>query len=189
MTGTTYFTIVDYLFIILYRRISGTSTPPRTPFDLTRTLPKPTARQAQTALPSLRPPTPPNASPRQETATTKVAPAHDKADSSVQTGVEMAPDSHSVGLQLTGTSWVSVYDRLNSAIKVRHYSPKTWQVYRFWTRQFQTFNRSKDPQLLSMEEVKGFLSFLAVDKNVSAAIPGLFGKIYNGCSRPIIEHY
>lgn len=61
--------------------------------------------------------------------------------------------------KLTGASWVWVYDRLTSAIKVRHYSPKTLDVYKIWTQKFQTFTQSKDPRLLSMEDIKGFLSF------------------------------
>ncbi|WP_052808432.1 phage integrase N-terminal SAM-like domain-containing protein [Methyloterricola oryzae] len=64
-------------------------------------------------------------------------------------------------LRLTGASWVEVYDRLTSAVKVRHYSPKTLQAYRHWTRKFQSFTKSKDPGLLAMEDVKDFLSFLA----------------------------
>lgn len=44
-------------------------------------------------------------------------------------------------LRLTGASWVEVYDRLASAVKVRHYSPKTLQPYRHWTRKFQTFTK------------------------------------------------
>ena len=151
--------------------VTGTSARSRAPPDLTRTPPKPTARQEQTAVPSPRPPTPPNASPRQETAKAEVGPAHDKADSAVQTGAAIAQNSKkdAVGLELTGASWVSVYDRLNTAIQVRHYSPKTLQTYKNWTQKFQTFTKSKDPQGLSMEEVKGFLSFLAVDKKVAAA--------------------
>jgi len=73
------------------------------------------------------------------------------------------------GLKLTGANWVWVYDKLHSAIKVRHYSPKTLQAYRFWTQKFHAFNKSKDARLLTMEDVKGFLSFLAVDKRVAAS--------------------
>jgi len=72
-------------------------------------------------------------------------------------------------LQLTGASWVSVYDKLNSAIKVRHYSPKTLQAYRSWVRQFQAFTLSKAPELLGMEDVKAFLTALAVEKKVAAS--------------------
>jgi len=71
--------------------------------------------------------------------------------------------------KLTGRSWVSVYDRLRVAIKIRHYSPKTWQAYKTWIRHFQTFTRSKDPEHVSMEDVKGFLSYLAIEKKVAAS--------------------
>ena len=69
----------------------------------------------------------------------------------------------------TGASWVGLYDGLESAIKVRHYSAKTLQAYRSWTRQLQNFTRSKDPELLTMEDVKAFLSVLAVERKVSAS--------------------
>jgi len=72
-------------------------------------------------------------------------------------------------LQQTGASWEWVYEKLHSAIKVRHYSRKTFQAYRSWVRKLQTFVKSKDPQLLSMDNVKNFLSYLAVVKNVSAS--------------------
>jgi hypothetical protein len=56
----------------------------------------------------------------------------------------------------TGASWVFVFDRLLSEIKIRHYSPKTLKAYRGWTRQFQAFIRSKDHTLLSEQDVIGF---------------------------------
>ncbi len=75
----------------------------------------------------------------------------------------------SAGLKLTGASWVWVYDGLTSAIEVRHYSPKTLQAYKIWTQKFQTFTKSKDPRLVSMDDVKGFLSFLAVTQKIAAS--------------------
>jgi Phage integrase, N-terminal SAM-like domain len=42
----------------------------------------------------------------------------------------------------TGASWVFVFDQLLSEIKIRHYSPKTLEAYRGWTRQFQAYTRS-----------------------------------------------
>ena len=69
----------------------------------------------------------------------------------------------------TGASWVFVFDRLLSEIKIRHYSPKTLEAYRGWTRQFQAYTRSKDYQLLSEQDVIEFLSHLAVHKQVSAS--------------------
>ena len=69
----------------------------------------------------------------------------------------------------TGQSWDWVYDALKSAIKVRHYSPKTFDAYRIWTRKFQTYTKSVEPRELCMEDVKHFLSHLAVDKKVAAS--------------------
>lgn len=64
---------------------------------------------------------------------------------------------------------MDVYDRLQAAIKVRHYSNKTWQAYRYWLQQFQTYTKSKDASLLEMDDVKGFLSHLAMNKQVAAS--------------------
>ena len=77
--------------------------------------------------------------------------------------------TESAEFKLTGAPWVWVYDGLTSAIKVRHYSPKTLEAYQIWTQKFQTFTKSKDPRLVTMDDVKGFLSFLAVEKKVAAS--------------------
>lgn len=93
----------------------------------------------------------------------------------------------------TGASWVGLYEGLESAIKVRHYSPKTLQAYRSWTRQLQNFTRSKDPELLAMEDVKAFLSALAVERKVSASSHKPALKVKKGgrsrlfLSRPVIS--
>ena len=47
---------------------------------------------------------------------------------------------------------MTVYDRLSSAVKVRHYSPKTLEACKGWTQKFQTFTKSKEPQLVSMDD-------------------------------------
>jgi hypothetical protein len=72
-------------------------------------------------------------------------------------------------LKSAGANWTLVYNDLKTAIKLRYYSPKTLRAYRGWTRQFQDFKKSKDPQLISIADVKDFLSFLAVEQNVSAS--------------------
>ena len=69
----------------------------------------------------------------------------------------------------TNVPWKAEYARLEDEIKLRHYSPKTLKTYRSWMRKFQTFTKSKPPELLSPTDVKGFLTFLAVKKNVSAS--------------------
>ena len=69
----------------------------------------------------------------------------------------------------SGASWVFVFDNLEREIKMRHYSPKTLKAYRGWARRFQTFTKSKDYQLLSQKDVIDFLSYLAVEKQISAS--------------------
>ena len=82
---------------------------------------------------------------------------------------------------------MSVYDRLSSAVKVRRYSPKTLQAYRGWTHKFQTFTKSKKPQLVSMDNVKGFLSFLAVDKKVAASTQNQASNALLFLCQPVLE--
>ncbi|NOR71532.1 MAG: integron integrase [Methylomarinum sp.] len=72
-------------------------------------------------------------------------------------------------LKQTGASWTAVYDALEAEIKIRHYSPKTLSSYRAWLRKFQSFLKSKDSRLLNQQDVKDFLTDLAVDKKVAAS--------------------
>lgn len=72
-------------------------------------------------------------------------------------------------LKTRGADWKSVYSTLVSAVKVRHYSPKTLKAYKGWIHHFQNFVKSKDPELIELSDVKEFLSFLAVQRNVSAS--------------------
>lgn len=72
-------------------------------------------------------------------------------------------------LKQTGADWRPVYIEFESAIKVRHYSPKTLKSYGSWIRQFQSFTKSKDFRLIDMADVKAFLSFLVVKRKVSAS--------------------
>ncbi len=79
------------------------------------------------------------------------------------------PSAAYPGRKRTGASWVWVYNELESAIRVRHYSPRTLQAYRLWTRKLQSFTKSKDPKLLDMADVKAFLSSLAMKRKVAAS--------------------
>ena len=72
-------------------------------------------------------------------------------------------------LKSKNADWTSVFTKLTAEIKLRHYSPRTLKSYSGWTRQFQAFVKSKDHRLLSTDDVKGFLTFLAVARKVSAS--------------------
>lgn len=69
----------------------------------------------------------------------------------------------------TGQSWVTLYKQLENEIKRRHYSPKTLKAYRTWSRQFQGYTNSKDYQSLCQKDVIDFLTWLAVERKVSAS--------------------
>ncbi|MBW2742558.1 MAG: phage integrase N-terminal SAM-like domain-containing protein [Deltaproteobacteria bacterium] len=69
----------------------------------------------------------------------------------------------------SNVSWQAEYARLVNEIQVRHYSPKTLKAYRGWVQKFQSFTKSKSPELISTEDVKEYLTFLAVKRRVSAS--------------------
>ena len=135
------------------------------------TSPQLTPRKAEAAGPSPRSPQPLTAPYRRDREADGFR--SDRNEGSVNEGSVLRLSSDhprdAAGLKLTGASWVSVYERLKAAITIRHYSPKTLQAYKAWTRKFQTFVKSKDPQLVSLEDVRGFLSFLAVERHVAAS--------------------
>ena len=68
-----------------------------------------------------------------------------------------------------GASWEAEFGALANEIKIRHYSPKTLNAYTNWVRKFQAFTKSKEPESLSTQEVKQFLTSLAVKAKVSSS--------------------
>jgi len=65
--------------------------------------------------------------------------------------------------------WESVYKRLSDEIKVRHYSPKTLKAYSKWVAQFRSFVNNKKLEQLTPDDVKQFLTYMAVDQHCSAS--------------------
>src|SRR5690606_30100925 len=52
---------------------------------------------------------------------------------------------------------------------VRRYSRRTVDSYLYWIKYFIVFNGKKHPSEMAAMEVEKFLTFLAVERNVSAA--------------------
>jgi integron integrase len=69
----------------------------------------------------------------------------------------------------TNTAWHEVEGKLKDEILLRHYSPKTLQVYTGWLRKFRRFVGNADPAEVTGAEAKRFLADLAVRRQVSAA--------------------
>ncbi|MDH3347509.1 MAG: integron integrase [Desulfobulbaceae bacterium] len=80
-----------------------------------------------------------------------------------------ADSSSTAQKYVSGASWEAEYVKLANEIKVRHYSPSTLKTYRQWMGKFQTFVKSKPPETLTTDDVKKFLTFLAVEKGVAAS--------------------
>ena len=76
---------------------------------------------------------------------------------------------HERALTSEQAAWEKIYSDLDAAIKVRHYSPRTYKSYAGWTRQLQSFTRGKAPALLTIDDVKSFLTHLAVKRKVAAS--------------------
>lgn len=64
--------------------------------------------------------------------------------------------------------WDKILEILAAEIKIRHYSRKTLKTYALWARQFQRFLKNKPPEELSTDDVKEYLTFLAVKCRVAA---------------------
>ena len=60
-------------------------------------------------------------------------------------------------------------DRVRDAIRTRHYSRRTEQAYVDWIRRYIAFHRMTHPAQLGASDVSQFLTWLAVDRRVSAS--------------------
>lgn len=60
-------------------------------------------------------------------------------------------------------------DKLREVMRLKHYSPRTEEAYLGWVRRFIRFHHGKHPRELGENEIREFLSHLAVSENVSAS--------------------
>ena len=59
--------------------------------------------------------------------------------------------------------------RVRDAVRARHYSPRTEQAYVAWARRFVVFHGMTHPTKLGADDVRDFLTHLAVDRCVSSS--------------------
>jgi len=64
-------------------------------------------------------------------------------------------------------------ESVRRCIRVRHYSIRTEKTYIDWIKRFILFHKKKHPDEMGEKEVGDFLTYLACDKNVSAATQNL----------------
>jgi hypothetical protein len=60
-------------------------------------------------------------------------------------------------------------DQLSDALRTRHYSYRTEQAYVDWVRRYILFHKKKHPNLMGEDEIRAFLTHLAIDRNVAAS--------------------
>ncbi len=65
-----------------------------------------------------------------------------------------------------GTSFESTFEY---ATRPRHYSRRTEEAYVHWVRRYILFHRKTHPTQMGVAEIARFLTFLAVDEQVSAS--------------------
>jgi integron integrase len=65
--------------------------------------------------------------------------------------------------------WASIEGKMLEALRLRHMSYSTEKTYLLWVRGFRAFIKGKDPALLEGRDLRDFLSYLAVEKKVSAS--------------------
>ena len=60
-------------------------------------------------------------------------------------------------------------DQVRHAIRLKHYSLRTEEAYMFWIKKYIHFHQLRHPQEMREEEIRLFLTHLAVTDNVAAA--------------------
>ncbi len=60
-------------------------------------------------------------------------------------------------------------DEVKAAIRIRHYSRRTEEAYIGWIRRYVLFNGKRHPREMGEAELQSFLTYLALQKHVSAS--------------------
>ena len=63
-----------------------------------------------------------------------------------------------------------ILDGVRDTIHLKQYSNKSEGAYLNWIKQYILFRDKKHPQGMGASEVKAFLTYLAVDRNIAASI-------------------
>lgn len=58
-------------------------------------------------------------------------------------------------------------EQVKWVMRSKNYSPRTIKTYVQWIKRFILFNNKKHPQYLNEKEIANFITFLAIEKNVS----------------------
>ena len=64
-------------------------------------------------------------------------------------------------------------DQISEVMRLKHMSRRTEQAYSYWIKQFILFHGTRHPQSLNAEEIREYLSYLAVERDVAASTQNL----------------
>lgn len=60
-------------------------------------------------------------------------------------------------------------DQVRHRIRVKHYSIRTEDAYADWAKRFILYHQKRHPKEMGVKEVEAFLTYLAVERKVSAS--------------------
>ncbi len=70
-------------------------------------------------------------------------------------------------------SWEILKNDFIKALRLRHRSYNTEKTYLTWLKHFQNFLRSKNPDQITPDDIQNFLTYLAIERKVSASTQNL----------------
>jgi integron integrase len=89
---------------------------------------------------------------------------------SLQQVTPLAKDSEEKSIDLKGSlQWKQTLEDAKNAIRLRHFSLSTEKTYLGWIARFKTFLKDRDPHLLDSNDMKNYLTHLALHGRVSAS--------------------
>jgi hypothetical protein len=68
-----------------------------------------------------------------------------------------------------GKLWEQIVEKMIKVMRLKHLSLNTEKTYTGWNRQFQAFVNGKAPNDLSTDDIRNFLSYLAVERKIAAS--------------------
>ena len=87
----------------------------------------------------------------------------------VESGNQIRETMASFNATRAPSPWELAMKSMGDEIKLRHYSPKTLKSYSVWIEKLKYFTKNTLPETLTSSDVKAFLTFLAVERKVSAS--------------------
>ena len=89
---------------------------------------------------------------------------------SLKQAISPAKDSTETSFdQKASAQWKQTMEEAKSAIRLRHYSLSTEKIYLGWIGRFKTYMQGRDPHLFEANDMKKYLTHLALHGRVSAS--------------------